>query len=195
MMAAIEPIEEFAKRLRPQAAHLGITDSNQIYSLGDGAEWIWNTVTSCFPGGLQGLDVYHGREHIADTSKALYGESTAAAKSSFERGCELLLAEGWQGACRYVAEELAKEDTPARRGVLDPMLGYFAKHTNRLAYRQRLTEGRPIGSGMVEGGAKTLGLRLKARGARWRVDNVNKMAGLCCLRHSTFWEAYWASIA
>jgi hypothetical protein len=34
-----------------------------------------------------------------------------------------------------------------------------------------------------------LGLRLKARGARWRVENVDKMAGLCCLRHSTYWES------
>jgi hypothetical protein len=194
MMAAIEPIEEFAKRLRPQAAHVGITDSNQVYSLGDGAEWIWNTASSCFPGGPQALDVYHGHEHIADTSKALYGEGTQAAQASFERGRDLLLAEGWQGVCRYVAEELAKADTPERRGTLDHMTGYFAKHTNRLAYRQRLTEGRPIGSGMVEGGAKTLGLRLKARGARWCVDNVDRMAGLCCLRHSTYWEAYWASV-
>ena len=92
-----------------------------------------------------------------------------------------------------MAEELAKGDTPERRGVLQGMMGYFAKHSNRLGYKQRLAEGRPIGSGMVEGGAKTLGLRLKARGARWRVENVDKMAGLCCLRHSTYWNAYWES--
>jgi hypothetical protein len=194
MMAAIEPIEEFAKRLRPMAAHLGLTDSKQIYSMGDGAEWIWNAADSCFPGGPQGLDVYHGHEHIGDTSKALYGEGTPAAQSSFERGRDLVLTNGWPGVCDYVAEELAKGDTPERRGTLEEMMGYFAKHTNRLAYRQRLAEGRPIGSGMVEGGAKTLGLRLKARGARWRVENLDKMAGQVCLRHSTYWNTYWQSV-
>jgi len=72
-------------------------------------------------------------------------------------------------------------------------MGYFATHRHRLGYRERLAEGRPIGSGLVEGAAKTLGLRLKARGARWLEGNVDKMAGLCCLRHSTFWDAYWTS--
>ncbi len=195
MFAAIEPIEEFQKRLRPLAAHVGITDSKQVDSLGDGAEWIWNTVGSCFPHGRQGLDVYHGNEHISEASQALYGAGTPATQASFERGRELLLSEGWRGVCDYVAEELAKEDTPERRSVLEKMTGYFAKHTNRLGYKQRLAEGRPIGSGMVEGGAKTLGLRLKARGARWRVENVDKMAGLCCLRSSTYWNAYWQSVS
>ena len=194
MMAAIEPIDEFQKRLRPLAAHLGLRDSAQIDSLGDGAEWIWNAADSCFPGGPQSLDVFHGHEHIGDTSKALYGEGTADAQASFERGRELLLTDGWRGVCDYVAEELAKGDTPERRIPLEQMMGYFAKHSTRLAYKQRLAEGRPIGSGMVEGGAKTLGLRLKARGARWRLENVDRMAGLCCLRHSTYWNAYWESV-
>jgi hypothetical protein len=194
MMAAIEPIEIFAKRLRPLATHLGVTDPAQVYSLGDGAEWIWNAADLCFPGGLQGLDVFHGHEHIGDASKALYGEGTSEAQSSFERGRDLLLAEGWRGVCDHVAEELAKADDAKRRCILEELLGYFAKHTTRLGYRQRLAEGRPIGSGMVEGGAKTLGLRLKARGARWRVENVDKMAGLCCLRHSSYWNAYWQSV-
>jgi hypothetical protein len=193
MMAAIEPIEEFQKRLRPLAAHVGIRDAHQVYSLGDGAEWIWNTADSCFPGGPQSLDVFHGHEYIGDASKALYGEGSSEAQASFERGRDLLLMGGWRGVCDYVAEELAKGDTPERRDSLQVMMEYFAKHTTRLAYQQRLAEGRPIGSGMVEGGAKTLGLRLKARGARWRVENVDKMAGLCCLRHSTYWNAYWGS--
>lgn len=191
MFAALEPIEEFQKRLRPQAAHLGITDPARISSLGDGAEWIWNAVGACFPSGPQILDIFHGREHIADASKALYGEGTPAAKARFERGGMGLLTQGWQGICDYVAEELAQGDTPARRVPLDKLTAYFAKHTQRLNYQERLAEGRTIGSGLVEGSIKTVGLRLKARGARWRAKNVDKMAGLCCLRHSSNWDAYW----
>ena len=48
------------------------------------------------------------------------------------------------------------------------MMNYFVVHLNRLDYRGRLASGEAIGSGAVEGAAKTLGLRLKARGARWR---------------------------
>ena len=191
MFAAIEPIEEFQKRLRPQAAQLGITEPAAVSSLGDGAEWIWNAVDSCFPRGPQVLDIYHGREHIAAASQALYGEGTPEAKASFARGGAALLATGWSGICDYVAEELVEGDTPARRQALESLTAYFAKHTQRLNYHERLAEGRSIGSGLVEGSVKTIGLRIKARGARWRVDNVDKMAGLCCLRHSSNWDAYW----
>jgi hypothetical protein len=191
MFAALETIEVFQKRLRPEASRLGITDPACISSLGDGAEWIWNAVDSCFPGGSQTLDVFHGREHVAQASQVLYGQGTPEAKESFERGGTALLAKGWQGVCDYVAEELARSDTPARREALESLTTYFAKHTRRLSYQERLKQGRSIGSGMVEGSIKTVGLRIKARGARWRVDNVDKIAGLCCLRHSSNWDAYW----
>jgi hypothetical protein len=191
MFAALEPIEEFQKRLRPEAARLGITDPAAVSCLGDGAEWIWNATDASFPGGPQTLDIYHGREHVASASQSLHGEGTPAAKASFERGGLALLADGWQGICNYVAEELAQGDTPERRLPLESLTGYFAKHMQRLNYRDRLASGRSIGSGLVEGSIKTAGLRLKARGARWRVENVDKMAGLVCLRHSSNWDAYW----
>lgn len=193
MFAAIEPIEEFQKRLRPQAARLGIIDPAAVHALGDGAEWIWNAVDSNFPHCRQTLDIYHGNENVAKASKGLYGEGTPEAKASFERGRGELLANGWTGICNHVAAELLSGDTPERRGFLEDMTQYFAKHVGRLDYQKHLAEGRPIGSGLVEGSVKTVGLRIKARGARWCVGNVDKIAGLCCLRHSTFWDAYWRS--
>jgi hypothetical protein len=194
MFAAIAPIEEFQGRFRPQAVGLGLSDPAAVHALGDGAEWIWNAVDSNFPRCRQTLDIYHGCEHVSDASKALYQEGTSVARASFERGRALLLAKGWPGICDYVAAELAVGDTPQRRAPLEDLTQYFAKHVGRLDYRQGLAEGRAIGSGLVEGSIKTVGLRVKARGARWRLENVDKMAGLCCLRHSTFWDAYWRSL-
>jgi hypothetical protein len=191
MFAAIEAIDEFQKRLRPQAARLGISDPATIHALGDGAEWIWNAVDSNFPHCRQTLDIYHGNENVAKASKGLYAEGTPEAKESFERGRAELLTNGWAGICNYVAAELAVSDTLERRGVLEDMTGYFAKHLGRLDYQKHLADGRAIGSGLVEGSVKTVGLRIKARGARWCAGNVDKMAGLCCLRHSTYWDAYW----
>ena len=77
----------------------------------------------------------------------------------------------------------------------DRLLGYFGKHAGRLNDVERLGAGRAIGSGQVEGKAKTLGLRLEVRGARWRIRNVRAMASLVCVRHSSQWEAYWAVAA
>lgn len=193
LFAALEPIDAFQKRLRPQAARLGVTEPKELHVLADGAEWVWNACDSHFPGHTGTLDLYHAAEHLGTACKALYGEGTEAAAGRLQRGRELLLSKGWPGVCDFVAEELAAGETAARREALEGLLGYFATHSHRLGYRQRLAEGRPIGSGLVEGAAKTLGLRLKARGARWREGNVDKMAGLCCLRHSTSWDAYWTS--
>ena len=58
-----------------------------------------------------------------------------------------------------------------------------------------LERGRAIGSGAVEGQAKTLGLRLKRRGARWNRKNVRAMASLVCVRHTVQWQSYWSSAA
>ncbi len=100
-------------------------------------------------------------------------------QAAFERGRGLLLREGWGGVCAWVSELLSvetPEELTRRQKATEKLLGYFAKHTNRLAYRDRLASGRAIGSGAVEGQAKTLGLRLKARGARWLKKNVRPMA-------------------
>jgi hypothetical protein len=61
----------------------------------------------------------------------------------------------------------------------------------RLDYAGRLSSGDAIGSGVVEGAAKTLGLRLKARGARWKHTNARSMAALICCRQTHQWELYW----
>ena len=93
---------------------------------------------------------------------------------------------------------MSVEDLPERerrRRWTDKLVSYFSKHVSRLDYRERLASGRAIGSGVVEGQAKTLGLRLKSRGARWRLVNVRPMASLVCVRNSVQWEAYWAQAA
>jgi hypothetical protein len=191
MFAALEPIEAFECRLRPYALWLGIDIASAIHALGDGAEWVWNTVTRQFAHAVQTLDIYHGSEYVAAASKGIYGEGGPEQKANFQHGQGKLVGKGWQGICEYIAEELAKQDTPKVREATAPLITYFSKHLGRLDYKKRLEQGQAMGSGMIEGNVKTIGLRMKARGARWRTENVDKMAGLCCLRNSTSWNAYW----
>jgi len=98
----------------------------------------------------------------------------------------------FQGQLLGVADESEREH---RRGPTERLLGYFAKQTNRLNYAERLQAGRAIGSGQVEGEAKTLGLRLKRRDARWNKRHVQPMASLVCVRHTRQWDAYWSMAA
>jgi hypothetical protein len=195
VLADIEEIGTFRRDWRTWADQLGIGSGTELSVLGDGAEWIWNAADAQFCGSRQVLDVYHAMEHIGTAAIGLYGEQTEAAKASFEAGRAALLDGGWGGVCGWVSAELAQADTSDRRAVLDELIGYLAKHTTRLDYRGRLAEGRSIGSGLIEGAIKTLGLRLKARGARWIERNVENMAALVALSHGSNWDAYWSLAA
>jgi hypothetical protein len=195
MWADIAASKRFRRTWRPRLKRLGLGAPVDLHVLGDGASWIWNSANRALTGCRQTLDVYHACEHIADAGKQLFGEGTPAATTFFERGRGLLLAEGWTGICRLVGEEYAREDTPSRRKVLESMTRYFAAHTTRLDYRKSLATGQAIGSGVVEGAAKTLGLRLKARGARWKHKNARAMAALVCVRNCQEWSSFWTAVA
>jgi hypothetical protein len=193
--AMIATAQEFRKRWRPWLRRLGVTCLAGVHALADGASWIWKAVQRALTGCVQTLDFYHACQHLNRCAERIFGEKTPEQRAAYRHARGLLLGQGWAGVCQWVSELLAVEDEPERerrRGATERLIGYFAKHTTRLNYAERLQAGRAIGSGQVEGQAKTLGLRLKARGARWKRRNVLAMASLVCVRHSSQWEAYWA---
>ncbi len=193
VLADIEGIDTFRRDWRVWADRLGVGSGSSVSVLGDGADWIWNAADAQFPGSRQVLDVYHALEYVSDAAKVLYGEGTADALASYESGRSRLLSDGWSGVCEWVADELVREDTPARRAAVETLVGYLSKHVGRVGYAGRLAEGRSIGSGLIEGTIKTLGLRMKARGARWVERNAEHMSALVALSNSTLWEHYWAN--
>jgi hypothetical protein len=192
--AAIAASKVFRRTWGPSLQRLGVTSLAAVHALGDGASWIWNSVERAVPGCIQTLDIYHANARLNRCAQAIFGEASAETTTAFGRGRELLVQDGWAGVSAWVGELLAIEDIAERerrREVTDKLIGYFAKHVGRLNYRERLASGRAIGSGVVEGQAKTLGLRLKARSARWRKKNVRPMASLVCVRNSIQWDSYW----
>ena len=139
------------------------------------------------------LDIYHAAESISDAGKAPLRRRDAGGGGLAGAGRGRLLSDGWAGLCDHIGATLEAAPELAGHAALGALTGYFAMHTGRLNYCHRLYTGRSIGSGMVEGAAKNLiGRRLKQTGARWEVDNVNRMAELCCLTYSDQWDLYWA---
>jgi hypothetical protein len=191
----IASAERFSRSWRPWVRLVGVGQLAQLQVVADGAGWIWKAVERVLTGSRQTLDIYHACQHLAQAGRELYGEGSAEATGFFERGRAQLLNAGWWGVCRVIGDEYARGDTPARRGALERLTNYFVKHTTRLNYAERLAKGEVIGSGTVEGQAKTLGTRLKARGTRWRKGNVRGMTALVCVRHSDQWKTYWKSVA
>jgi hypothetical protein len=192
--AAIEPIERFAPRIGAWAGRLGLSDTAAITTLADGAAWIWNAAAEQLPNSGGVLDIYHAAGHIAEAGKKIFGEKTVEAKTWLEEGRSLLLSDGWAGLCDHIGATLLKDRELSGHAALGELTGYFAAHTQRLNYAHRLSTGRSIGSGMVEGAAKNLiGKRMKQTGARWVVGNADAMASLCGLSYSDRWDLYWAS--
>ena len=193
--AMIATAKEFRQQWRPRLRRLGVQCLASVHALADGASWIWKAVERCLTGCVQTLDIFHACQHIHHCAKRIFGEDTPEADAAFRRGRTLLIQQGWQGICDWVGELFTGADEAERQKrqpPIDRLLSYFAKHSHRLNYAERLQAGRAIGSGQVEGKAKTLGLRLKRRGARWNKIHVQPMASLVCVRHSSQWEAYWA---
>jgi hypothetical protein len=196
--ALIATAKTFRRSWRPRLKRLGVTAFASVHALGDGAAWIWKSVDRSLTGCRQTLDVYHACEHLAKCAERIFGEGTSAKSAAFERGRSLLIAQGWHGVCAWVGELLSEDDEvecERRRKATEKLLKYFLPHIGRLKYAENLTQGRVIGSGAVEGQAKTLGVRLKRRGARWNRKNVQSMASLVCVRHSPHWTAYWSLAA
>jgi hypothetical protein len=195
MWADISAAKRFRRSWHARLVRLGLPAMARLHVLGDGASWIWKAAGRALTGCRQTLDIYHASQHIAAAGKRLYGEGTPEATRFHEHGGELLLKEGWTGVCRLIGEELTSEDTPKRRRALDRLLNYFLAHLGRIDYAGRLAAGEAIGSGVVEGAAKTLGLRLKARGARWRHKNARAMAALICCHQTDQWDLFWGRAA
>ena len=86
---------------------------------------------------------------------------------------DALLAEGWSGIDRLINATRPIAVRASQRSALTELAGYLSPHAERLNYAQRLAEGRPIGSGLIEGACKNdLGRRLKQTGARLLIPNA-----------------------
>ncbi len=177
--AMIATAKEFRASWRTRLKRLGVPCMASVHVLGDGASWIWKAAQRVLTGCRQTLDFWHGCQRVHKCAERIFGEDTAETKVAYRHGRGLLLRQGWSGICQWVGELLACPDAAERerrQAATERLIGYFAKHVNRLNYAECLRQGRPIGSGQVEGKAKTLGLRLKARArdgsgamcSRWR---------------------------
>ena len=192
--AAVEEKETFQERFHFWRRHLCLGSTGDISALGDGAAWIWNIISLVF-GKVRGcLDIYHALEHLSDTGKALYGEGTKQYEEWQEAAKKDLLSGGFELIEKRLArlEEEKNKWSLTQKESLRLLRGYLENNRERLKYRERLAEGRAIGSGQVEGACKNLiGKRLKQTWAEWKVENLNHMANICAIRYSEQWKNYW----
>jgi len=189
---AIECSDRFGRRWKQWARRLGILDTSNITLLADGAKWIWEEQLNHLPGASGVLDVFHAVEHIAETSRVVFGTGTDEATAWLEEGRMILIRHGWLGISQFIQDARKHVRSKKKRAALDGLTAYLTSHVDHLNYADRLATGRSIGSGQIEGACKNMiGRRLKQTGARWKVRRVNRMAGLCANMYSQQWNLYW----
>jgi hypothetical protein len=192
--AAIEEKDLFQQRVNHYRSRLRVGTTGDISVIADGADWIWNIARAVFGHVRECLDVYHALEHLSDVGKVLYGEGTADDERWLAETKWELLESGFAkiGKRLDVLEQMLSAGESRKRSAIVSLRRYLEHHQSRLCYSKRLSEGRVIGSGQVEGACKSMiGKRLKQTGARWDVERLNEMSVLCAVHYSDLWKKYW----
>jgi hypothetical protein len=179
----------FEPGLRAELVRRRVRDAAEITSVNDGAEWIWDLVRRYLPEGrAEVLDWSHAVQNLAKAAAAGWGEGTAEAQAWLAaRKVEL-----WEG--RVAAVGAALVQLPRRRGergkVIRNVHEYVTRHAKRMEYGRFRAEGRPIGSGTVESGAKNVvQWRMKRGGQTWSSKGAGRMLAGLGEVHSGRWDS------
>ena len=174
---------------------MGLEKSSRLSMIADGAAWIWEQAKQRLsPHASWCVDVYHVSEHLHKCARAMLGEGEAA-RSWAEGELAELIRVGGPKYIRRLDERLSMTIEPTHREALNALRGYLAANRDRMWYGQRLKEGKPIGSGAIEGACKKIGTRMKLNSARWRPRRAERFGALLCLDYTDQMHAFWSSKA
>ncbi|MDB5330219.1 MAG: hypothetical protein JWP03_1370 [Phycisphaerales bacterium] len=174
---------------------MGLEESAELSVLADGAPWIWEQAQRRLsPAAQWCVDVYHVSEHLHGCAKAMYGEGSVARSWAEQRLEELIQLAG----PRFIAQldQRINSCTQSEHvAAMKSLRTYLHGNRDRMWYAKRLSEGKPIGSGAIEGACKKIGTRLKLNSARWRPRRAERFGALLCLEYTDQMRTYWRSRA
>jgi hypothetical protein len=190
--ASMAACEQQGIAWKQQTEKLGVSDDEHLSVLADGAKWIWDQARQCWKKAQWVLDVFHVSEHIHDCGKAIYDQIGSQARLWSDAQIQSLIEHGPVQYLKDLKAFTAQHTQPAKIKALESLQGYLTPNIDSLWYKQRLAEGRPIGSGLIEGANKTIvSNRLKLNSARWTPEHVEHISALRCLDYSGLWADFW----
>jgi hypothetical protein len=189
-VGAIEPCEEFGKRIYLEAWKRGWSRAVKKVVMGDGAEWIWNLAQEYFPGAIQIVDLFHARQHLWALARQLYPNPEAERKAWIQIHQDQL--DG--GKMEELVQSLRSIDSsnPELAKNLLTEAAYFESNAERMRYPKFRSQHLFVGTGVIEAGCKTvIGSRLKQSGMFWTVRGANAILALRCCHFNARFESYW----
>jgi hypothetical protein len=121
------------------------------------------------------VDWYHATAHLGQAKQLLYPEASAAASRWYNQAEALLYAGHADQIARNLHATADKAETTAKADDLHKAAHYFEHNRDYMHYQDRRNEGWPIGSGMIESGAKQFKARVTGPGMRWRRPYAERM--------------------
>ena len=189
---AIEPAENFGRRMYTEAVQRGWDHAKLRVILGDGAVWIWNIADREFPGAVQIVDLYHAREHLWVLAGKLFPTDERRKK----RWATQLQNKLDKGKLEPLVKQL-RTFPPANSEAAELLRSeadYFERNRERMRYPSFRSRNLFVGSGVIEAACRTvIAKRLKQSGMFWTVRGANAIIALRCTRLSRRFEDYWAS--
>lgn len=194
--ASMAACEQQGLAWKRQSEKFGVIDDEHLSVLADGAKWIWDQARQCWRCAQWVLDVFHVSEHIHDCGKVIWGQESPQARAWSEAQVQGLIE---NGPVRYLKDlkDLAQaQSDAAKRKAVESLSNYLTPNVDSMWYKRRLAEGRPIGSGLIEGANKTIvSNRLKLNSARWTPEHAEQITALRCLDYSGLWNQFWSQRA
>ena len=148
---------------------------------GDGAVWIWHQAALHFGHSHQLVDWYHAKQHLVAAAQLLKAEGTSSSPALAQQPHHAALS----GHAARIADELDKAArkplattansgqatkapaVTAKQEALAREAAYFRTNHLRMNYLEIREEEWPIGSGVIESGAKQFKARFSGPGMRW----------------------------
>lgn len=174
-----------------EAQRRGWEQAQETQVLGDGAPWIWNQAALHFADSHQLVDWYHAKQHLSEAARLLKGDGTPAYRRWLNSRATWL----YQGQVEQIALELADaaQQPSPQPDALAREAAYFRHNQTRMNYLEMREEEWPIGSGMVESGAKQFKARFSGPGMRWSRNGAQNLLPIRSAVLSNRFDHLWAA--
>jgi len=174
-------VKEFFPKLE---RHL--VNYKNLVVVADGAPWIWNWCEDNYPGCVQILDFYHGKEKLVLLANAHFKKQEKK-EAWLSKQISLLKNDGVIEVMKNT-RKLQCNHAPAKEAKKN-LLKYFNDHEDRMMYKTFREKGFLIGSGPIEAAHRSvIQQRMKLSGQKWSIDGANAIANLRCYKKSGAWD-------
>jgi hypothetical protein len=172
-------------------------DKTPLICVMDGAKSLWTAFAEVFKdvkNKVLILDIIHVLEYIWLMANMKYNNDIDQAKNYVYEKLLLIL----QGkVASYILElqnEMLTESwNKSQKRTFEKVITYLKNHKQYMRYDEYLSQGYPIGSGVVESACShVVKNRMEVPGARWSVNGAEAILRLRSVAKSQDWDAYWA---